>query len=108
LLLDNLVRSIRDQFVSEPAIRAADIADRAFEKRGSWDLLLLSWLRPLPIWSGLVALLIIFAFLWAAPFGGQLTDYESLLTEAGQEGGSMAGLSDAELETWLEQGGAIK
>jgi len=108
LLLNNLVDSIRNQTDPIPATRAATIADRAFEKTGSWDILLLSWLRPLPVWSGLVALLILFAFLWTAPADGQLTDYESLLTEASQESSAMANLSDVELETWLEQGGAIK
>jgi anti-sigma factor RsiW len=108
LFLDSMVHSIRDQAVPDPAIGAATISDRAFESKGSWDILLLSWIRPLPVWSGLVALLVIFVLLWAAPSGGQLSDYETLLMEASQEGGSMAGLSDAELETWLEQGGAVK
>jgi anti-sigma factor RsiW len=107
-LLDNLVHAIRNQYIPDSAAHPATIADRAYDKKGSWDILLLSWLRPLPVWSGLATLLILFTFLWAAPFGGQLSDYESLLIETGQEGTATANLSDAELETWLEQGGTIK
>jgi anti-sigma factor RsiW len=107
-LLDNLVHTIRDQHIPDPVSRPAMIADRAYEKKGSWDILLLSWLRPLPIWSGLAALLIILAFLWSAPFGGQSTDYQTLLADGSQEGSTIANLSDAELENWLEQGGTLK
>jgi hypothetical protein len=86
------------------------IADRAYEKTGSWDIFLLSWLKPLPVWSGLAVLLFFFVLFWTAPFSGQPTpgsDYEYLLTEGDQQGKAIENLSDAELESWLEQGGTL-
>jgi hypothetical protein len=110
-LLNNLVHVIGNQDIPDPVLRPGKIADRAYEKAGSWDFLLLSWLRPLPMWSGLAVLLILVAFLWVMPFAGQpvtASDYEYLLTEGDQQGSTTANLSDAELESWLEQGGTIK
>ncbi len=107
-LLDNLVHTIRDQYFPYPAGEPATIADRAYEKKGCWDVLLLSWVRPMPAWAGLAALLVLLAFLWAAPSGGPLSDYESLQIEASQAKGEIADLSDDELENWLEKGGSIQ
>jgi len=110
-LLNNMVQAIRNQNIPDSTDRPERIADRAYMQAGSWDTLLLSWLRPLPVWSGLAALLILIAFLWVAPFAGQLnpgSDYEDLMVEAGQGDSASANLSDDELENWLEQGGPIK
>ena len=99
-------RICRIRQIAPKGLRTARIC-----KTGSWDILLLSWLRPLPVWSGLAVLLIFFAFLWVAPFAGQLepgSDYDYLLIEGGQGGSAIANLSDDELENWLEQGGTIK
>ena len=110
-LLNHMVDAIRNQDIPEPIIPPRRIADRAFEQSGSWDIFLLSWLRPLPVWSGLVALLILVAFLWIAPLAPQpisSSNYEDLMSSGNQTGSAAANLSDAELETWLEQGGAIQ
>jgi len=110
-LLNNMVNVIRNQNIPDPTDRPERIADRAYDQTGSWDILLLSWLRPLPVWSGLAVLLIFFTFLWMAPFVGQPqsgNDYEYLLTEDDQQGSAIANLSNAELESWLEQGGTLK
>jgi anti-sigma factor RsiW len=110
-LLNNMVQAIRDRETPDPADRPEKIAARAYEQTGSWDFLLLSWLRPLPVWSGLAALLILISFLWVAPFAGQAnlgSDSEYLPFDGGQEASAVANLSDAELESWLEQGGTIK
>jgi hypothetical protein len=110
-LLNNMVHAIRNQPIPALIDRPERIADRAYMGTGSWDILLLSWLRPLPVWSGLAVLMILFTFLWVAPFSGQLnsaSEDEYLLIEGGQAGGAIATLSDDELESWLEQGGPIK
>ena len=110
-LLNTVVQIIRNQPVPDPTTPPQRVANRAYDQTGSWDFLLLSWLRPLPVWSGLAVLLAFFAFLWVAPFIGQPqsgSDYEYLLTEGDQQWGAIANLSDAELENWLEQGGTVK
>jgi hypothetical protein len=111
ILLNNLVHVVRNQVLPDPADRPEKVAARAYEKAASWDVLLLSWLRPLPVWSGLAVLLFLFAFLWVAPFAGQVqpgSDNEYLLIAGDQQGSTIANISDAELESWLEQGGTLK
>lgn len=110
-LLNNLVHVIKSQEIPDLASRPGQIADCAYEKAASWDFLLLSLLRPVPVWSGLAVLLVLFAYLWAAPFAGQPqagSDYEYLAIQGEQQGSAIANLSDAELESWLEQGGSLK
>jgi anti-sigma factor RsiW len=110
VFLNNLVDVIRNQEMPNPVDPPERIADLAFEQTRSWDIFLLSWLRPLPVWSGLALIMIIIALFWGAP-AQQLnpsTDYEELLVKGGPNGSIMANLSDAELESWLEQGGTIK
>ncbi len=109
-LLNNMVDVIRKQEMPVPKNSPVKIAARAYEQSGSWDVLLLSWLKPLPAWS-LAALLVIIAFLWVAPFAQQRAssgNYEDLIISVDQAGSTVAGLSDAELESWLEQGGVIQ
>jgi anti-sigma factor RsiW len=109
-LLNNMVDAIRDQEMPVLQHSPADIAARAYAQGESWDALLLSWLKPMPAWS-FAALLVIFAFLWVVPFVQQSaskSNYEDLMTSSDQAGDTVAGLSDAELEIWLEQGGAIQ
>ena len=108
-LLNNMVHAIRNQDMPDPINSPARIADRAYEQSGSWDVFLLSWLKPLPAWSGLAAVLILVAFLWMAPLAQQpasSSNYEDLMTSGSQVGSAVADLSDADLESWLEQGGA--
>ena len=109
-LLNNLVDALKKQDMPVLKDSPGKIAARSYEQSGSWDFLLLSWLKPLPAWS-LAALLVIVAFLWIAPFAQQPAssgDYEDLMTSVDQTGDTVAGLSDAELEGWLGQGGAIQ
>jgi hypothetical protein len=109
-LLNTMVHAIRNQDMPDPIYPSERIVARAYEQSGSWDVLLLSWLKPLPTWC-LAAVLLIVAFLWVAPFVPQQassSNYEDLMTSVDQAGSTVAGLSDAELESWLEQGGAIQ
>ncbi len=110
-LLNNVADAIRNQDIPDPIIPPKRIADRAYEQSGSWDVFLLSCLKPLPVWSGLVALLILVAFLWVIPLSQQpvsSNNYEDLMSSGIQTGSAAANLSDAELEIWLEQGGALQ
>jgi hypothetical protein len=101
----------KNQDVPDTIYTPERIADRAYEQSRSWDIFLLSWLKPLPTWSGLVALLILVAFLWMTPLAQQpasSSSYEDLMTSGNQVGSAASNLSDAELENWLEQGGALQ
>jgi hypothetical protein len=109
-LLKNVVHAIRNQDMPNPIYTPEKIAVRACQQSGSWDVLLLSWLKPFPAWS-MAALLVMVAFLWIAPSFQQPSsgsNYEDLMTSVDQVGNTVAGLSDAEFENWLEQGGAIQ
>jgi hypothetical protein len=111
VFLDNLVDVVRNQKITEPIDRPERIADCAYERTGSWDFLLLSWLKPLPVWAGLALLLVFLTFLWSGPSTEQpklTANYEDIMMNGNQSDSAAAYLSDAELETWLEQGGTIK
>ncbi len=110
MLLDNLVGVIKNQDLRALNDSPRNIAARAYEQGKSWDVLLLSWLKPLPAWS-MAALLVVVAFLWIAPLIQQPAtsgNYEDLMTSVDQAGSNVAGITDADLENWLEQGGAIQ
>jgi hypothetical protein len=110
-LLNNMVDVIRNQDIPGLITPPRRIADRAYEQSESWDVFLLSWLKPLPAWSGLVGLLIFIALLWIAPFVQQpasSSSYEDLMSSGNQAESAAATLSDAELESWLEKGGALQ
>jgi len=110
LLLNNMVEAIRNQDMPVLKDLPGKITACAYEQGRSWDAMLLSWLKPVPAWS-FAALVIITAFLWIAPFIQQSapsSNYENLMTSIDQEGSTVSAFSDAELENWLEQGGAIQ
>jgi anti-sigma factor RsiW len=109
-LLSNMVDAIRKQDMPVLKDSPGKIAARAYEQGRSWDALLLSWLKPLPVWS-FAALLIGIAFLWVAPSVQQpasAANYEDVMTSVDQARSAVPDLSDAALENWLEQGGAIQ
>ena len=110
LLLNNMVEAIRNQDIPVLKDLPGEITARAYEQDRSWDAMLLTWLKPLPAWS-FAALIVIVTFLWVAPFiqqSASSNNYEDLMTSIDQEGSTVSAFSDAELENWLEQGGAIQ
>lgn len=114
ILLNNLVSAVRNLDLPDLAIRPEQVADNAFERCKSWDVLFLSWLKPMPAWSALAVLAILLSFLWAAPFARQTGSaaYEApLLIEVDQvtqDVKTETNLTDDQLELWLEQGGTAK
>jgi hypothetical protein len=109
-LLNNMVHAFGNQDVPDSLVPHGTIAARAFEQCGSMDVFLLSWLKPLPAWSGLAALLVLVTFLWVAPPVQQQpsNEYEELITSRDQPRSVVVDLSDAKLESWLEQGGSLQ
>ena len=114
ILLNNLVSAVRNLDLPDLAIRPEQVADNAYERGASWDVLFLSWLKPAPAWSALAVLAILLSFLWAAPFASQIgsTAYDApLLIEVDQvtqDVNAETNLTDDQLELWLEQGGTAK
>lgn len=109
LLLDNLALAIREEEIGAPRLASRAIAGRAFDRGRSWDVLLLSWLRPVPVWSGLAALaLLFFLFGWSSFYGPpEPGGLDALLATAGPER-AVEELGDAEMEYWLETGGDLR
>ncbi len=110
-LLAGLVHVLKQEEPVAPALSARKIAARIFERRArSWDLALLSFLRPVHAWSFVAALLILLSVLGVFQFVEQPalnTDYEALITSS-DPAGSRAALTDDKLELWLEQGGNLQ
>jgi hypothetical protein len=109
-LLNNMAHAFRNQDMPDSLVPHGTIAARAFEQCGSLDVFLLSWLKPLPAWSGLAALLVLVTFLWVAPSMQQQppNEDEDLVTSGDQPRSVVVDLSDAKLESWLEQGGSLQ
>ena len=109
--LNQMVHAMKAQDIPQPVIPAETVAARTYQQSGSWDLFLLSWLKPLPAWSSLGVLLVLVTFLWIASLAQQPlpTDYyESVITSGNQAGSTVVDLSDERLETWLEEGGTLQ
>lgn len=109
-LLNNVVFILK-QDEPQPADLAVRIARQAFQRSGSWDTLLVSWLRPSQALAALALLFAVFSFLWFAPVGRQktlLSEYENLMNQADAVSLStslaQAG-DDSEFVLWLQQEG---
>jgi len=102
LLLDNLAHLVREEEIGTARLASRAIAGRAFDRGRSWDVLLLSWLRPAPVWSGLAALALLLLL-----FGGgspgpapEPAGLDALLATAGTER-PVEEFGDEEMESWL-------
>ena len=110
-LLDNVVRALKSRELAPPNQLPARTAARAFENSGSWDVLFLSWLKPVPAWSALTLLAILLSVLWVVPDIRQKNangEYEALMMETDPSrlsGNAPQGETDDALVIWLEQGG---
>jgi hypothetical protein len=114
LLLNNLARVIRNQELPEPKLLPSQVAARAYERLGSWDLCLLSWMKPATAWAGLAFLAVVLSLLWAVPAAQQTnaySEYETLMNRIDTNStgtNASATMTDDALELWLEQGGTIQ
>jgi len=87
------------------------IARRAFKEGRSWDILVVSWLRPWPAFATLALVLALFSFLWLAPNFrpvNNYSEYEKLMDEADAvniESSISEVRNDSDLVIWLQQGG---
>jgi hypothetical protein len=83
-LLNNLVLILKQEEI-RPLDMAEQIARRAFQKNKSWDTLVISWLRPGPVFAALTLTLILCSFLWLLPRNSQVSaysEYQKLMDEA--------------------------
>jgi hypothetical protein len=108
--LNNLVYVLnRDRI---PEIDSSEqIARKAFEEGRSWDILVVSWLRPGPAFATLALIFVLFSFLWLAPNFRKVnsySEYEKLMDEADaiNIGSNISEVhSDSDLVIWLQQEG---
>jgi len=108
-LLNNIVHVLKQEEI-KPMDQAARIARLAFKSSNSWDVLVVSWLRPGPALAALSLVLVLFSFLWVLPENQQASasEYQKLMDEADEiaSGMSLAQVSsDSELLLWLKQEG---
>jgi hypothetical protein len=108
------VHALTNQELPIPAALPERIVRRAFQKSGSWDFLVTSWIRPAPAWYAFALLLIVFSILWAFPSIGRTTaysDYEKLMMETNPVNTSVSvaqTFSDDDMANWLRQGGSTQ
>jgi hypothetical protein len=110
VLLDNIVHVLKQEEIN-PVDRAELIARQAFRSGNSWDVLVVSWLRPGQALAALTLVLILFSFLWIIPENQKInaySEYEQLMTETDEV---FLGMStptvrdDSEHMLWLKQEG---
>jgi anti-sigma factor RsiW len=110
-LLTSVVQAMAQQESGVPGLTPRQVAARAFERRAaSWELALLSFVRPIHAWSAVAALVILVSFFVGLPWVRQpsaSSDYAAL-TGLIEPAGSAQTLTDGQLERWLEQGGMIQ
>ncbi len=107
-LLNNLVQALKLEEI-QPQDIADRIARQAFLKNKSWDVIVLSWLRPGPVLAALSLALALFSFLWLLPGNGQVSaysEYQRLMDEADSinQKATQIGTESA-LGIWLQQEG---
>jgi anti-sigma factor RsiW len=113
-LLDNVVCALRQSSADAPLGFSERIARRAFNQRKSWDLMVVSWLRPAPALIALIVTLFIFSSLWLIPGFRQtetVGEYEAVVNESyGVSPISSSGQihSDDDLLNLLEQEGGAR
>lgn len=112
--LDNVVHALRLGPADVPLGFPERIVRRAFDQPKSWDVMVVSWLRPAPALIALVVTLFIFSSLWLIPSFRQTEsygEYEALVNESYSlsPGGSADQIhSDEDLINWLEQEGGAR
>ena len=109
-ILNNFVHALTSRELQIPAALPERIARGAFQKSGSWDFLITSWIKPAPAWYAFALLLLVFSILWAFPgiYGTTAySDYETLMMQSNPEYtsiGSAQSLSDDDMANWLKYG----
>ena len=113
-VLNNIVHALTSRELEIPAALPERIARSAFQKSGSWDFLITSWIKPAPAWYAFALLLLVFSFLWAFP-GIQGTtaysDYETLMMQSNPAYtsiGAAQSLSDDDMANWLKYGASTQ
>lgn len=110
-ILNNLVHSLNRRGHSFPPHRPEQIASRASRQMESWDLQVISWLRPIPAWTTLVLALAFCSILGifsqdeskAVPGEYEVLDGEIDSKGFGHQQPQFQ--NDADLVGWLEQQG---
>src|SRR5688572_17609258 len=108
-ILNNLVRSLNQRKYDFSPIEAQQIARQARRQRESWDLQVISWLRPMPAWTTLVLALALYSGIRLfSPDEARnpIVEYETLVRDMESKGvGTQQPQfqSEAELFRWLEQ-----
>jgi anti-sigma factor RsiW len=109
-LLNNLVQILKQEEI-KPLDRADQIARRAFQKDKSWDVLVVSWLRPGPALAALSLILALFSFLWLLPGNGKVSaysEYQKLMDDADSitlNSGLSQVSNESALGIWLQMEG---
>ena len=104
-LFNNLAHVLRPAMPAVPPAFSERVARLAFERGRTWDVMVISWLRPAPAWIALALCVLLTSIMWLSPLFIQPVDaygeYEtlsSMSTAAPQ-------VQTEDFGTWLEEGG---
>ena len=104
-LLNSLVRILSP---GAPAVSQAfpeRVARQAFDRGRTWDIMVISWLRPTPAWIALVACIVLTSLLWLSPSFVQPVDAYSEYETLSSMSTATPQIQTVDFGTWLEEGG---
>jgi anti-sigma factor RsiW len=113
ILLDNMIQALKMRPLPLPEVCPEHIARQAIQNCDSWDVVLVSWLKPISAWAAVALLLMVSALLWvlpAMPATSAYPEYEALMMGLDPNGSienTPLTQADEDLITWLELGGNI-
>ena len=104
-LLNNLVRILSPGAPAASQAFPERVARQAFERGRTWDIMVVSWLRPTPAWIALTFCVLLTSLLWLSPMFVQHVDAYSEYETLSSMSTATPQVQAEDFSTWLEEGG---
>jgi len=104
-LLNSLVQILRPAAPAVPPAFSERVARLAFERGRTWDVMVISWLRPAPAWIALIFCVLLTSIMWLSPLFVQPVDAYSEYETLSSMSTVTPQVQTEDFGTWLEEGG---
>lgn len=106
-LLNNLVHILKPAAPEAPPAFSETVARKAFERGRTWDVMVVSWLRPAPAWGVALAFCaLLTSLVWLSPLIVQPVDADSEYETLSGMSTTTTQIQTEDFATWLDEGGA--
>ena len=103
-LLNNVVYILKPATPEVPPAFSERIARKAFEQGRSWDMMVISWLRPASAWVALAFCTILMSLVWLSPLTVQPVDVDSEYEILSSMSTTTTQVQTQDFATWLDEG----